>query len=52
VWIAVQAFAAAQIGLRFGSRIGETLRERSEKAAGVALILVALVLLLLKLLKL
>jgi len=51
VWIAVQAFAASQVGLRFGSRIGETLRERSEQAAGVALIGVALVLLALKLLR-
>ena len=50
VWIAIQAFAAAQIGLRFGSRIGDALRERSEQAAGVALIAVALVLLVLKLL--
>jgi putative Mn2+ efflux pump MntP len=51
IWIAVQAFLAAQVGLRFGARIGEGLRERSEQAAGVALILVALVLLALKLLK-
>jgi len=50
VWIAVQAFAAAQVGLRFGARLGEEIRERSEQAAGVALILVALVLLGLKLL--
>jgi manganese efflux pump family protein len=52
IWIAVQAFAAAQVGLRFGARIGDELRERSEQAAGVALILVALILLVLKLLKL
>jgi len=51
VWIAVQAFAAAQLGLRFGARIGEEVRERTEQAAGVALIAVALVLLALKLLK-
>ena len=50
IWIAVQAFLAAQVGLRFGSRLGEEVRERSEQAAGVALILVALVLLPLKLL--
>ena len=48
-WIAIQAFVAAQAGLRFGSRIGAELRERSEKAAGIALIVVALVLLALKL---
>ncbi len=51
-WIAIQAFAATQVGLRAGARIGEELRERSEQAAGVALILVALTLLALKLLKL
>ena len=51
IWIALQAFAAAQLGLRFGARIGEEIRERSEQAAGAALILVALVLLALKLLK-
>ena len=45
VWIAVQAFAAAQLGLRFGARVGEAVRERSEKIAGVALIAVALLLL-------
>ena len=50
VWIAVQAFVAAQLGLRFGSKVGEELRERSEKAAGIALIAVALVLLALRLL--
>ena len=52
IWIAVQAFAAAQIGLRFGATIGESIRERSEHAAGAALILVALVLLVLRLLNL
>jgi putative Mn2+ efflux pump MntP len=51
IWIAVQAFIATQVGLRFGARIGEEIRERSEQAAGVALIGVALVLLVLKLLK-
>jgi putative Mn2+ efflux pump MntP len=52
IWIAVQAFIAAQVGLRFGSRLGEEVRERSEMVAGVALIVVALVLLVLKLAKL
>jgi putative Mn2+ efflux pump MntP len=47
-WIAVQAFVAAQVGLRFGARVGEALRERSEQVAGIALILVALVLLALR----
>ena len=50
VWIAIQAFAAAQVGLRFGARLGEKIRERSGQVAGVALIAVALVLLGLKLL--
>ena len=52
IWIAIQAFVAAQVGLRFGARLGEEVRERSEQAAGVALILVAVVLLVLKLLRL
>jgi len=51
VWIAIQAFAAAQVGLRFGGRIGEEVRDRSEKLAGAALIAVALILLGLKLLR-
>jgi putative Mn2+ efflux pump MntP len=50
-WVAVQAFVVAQVGLRFGARVGDALRERSEQAAGVALIAVALILLALKLLK-
>jgi manganese efflux pump family protein len=50
IWIAIQAFAAAQVGLRFGGRIGEEVRGRSEKLAGAALIAVALILLGLKLL--
>jgi putative Mn2+ efflux pump MntP len=52
IWIGVQAFLAAQVGLRFGSRLGEEARERSEQVAGVALIAVAIILLLLKLAKL
>jgi putative Mn2+ efflux pump MntP len=52
IWIGVQAFLAAQLGLRFGSRLGEVTRERSEKVAGVALIVVASILLVLKLAKL
>jgi manganese efflux pump family protein len=51
VWITVQAFLAAQLGLRFGACIGEELRERSEQVAGAALIVVALVLLALRVLK-
>lgn len=45
VWIAVQAFAAGQLGVRLGSRLSEELRERSEQLAGVALLAVAVVLL-------
>ena len=48
IWISIQAFAAAQVGLRFGGRIREELRERSEYVAGAALIVVALVLLALR----
>lgn len=51
IWIAIQAFLVAQAGLRFGTRIGGELRERSEQAAGIALVAVALILLALKLLK-
>jgi manganese efflux pump family protein len=51
LWIAIQAFAATQIGLRLGARLGEEFRERSEWVAGVALIVVALILLVLRLAK-
>jgi putative Mn2+ efflux pump MntP len=47
--IGVQALVASQLGLRLGSRIGERGRERSEKAAGVILLLLAAGLLLLHL---
>lgn len=39
VAIALQAFAAAQLGLALGARIGEHWRERAEQVAGIALIL-------------
>ena len=52
VWIALQAFLAAQVGLRLGGRLSEELRERSEQAAGVALIAVAVILLALRLMRL
>jgi putative Mn2+ efflux pump MntP len=51
VWIAIQAFLAAQLGLRFGARLGEELRERSEQVAGAALSQSPWILLVLKLLK-
>ena len=50
MWIALQASVAAQAGLRLGARLSEAVRERSEQAAGGALIMVALVLLALRLL--
>jgi putative Mn2+ efflux pump MntP len=51
VWIGVQAFCAAQIGMRLGSRIGKELRERAEQLAGVVLIGMAALLLMIKLLQ-
>ena len=39
VAIALQAFVAAQLGLAIGAKIGERWRERAERVAGVALIL-------------
>jgi len=51
-WIALQAFVAAQLGLRIGGRLGDTARERSERAAGGLLIAVAMFLLALRILKL
>ena len=50
VWLGVQAFFAAQLGMRIGARIGERLRERGEQLAGAVLIAMGLLLLLLKLL--
>jgi putative Mn2+ efflux pump MntP len=41
VLIGLQALVASQLGLRLGVRIGERGRERSEKAAGVILVLLA-----------
>jgi putative Mn2+ efflux pump MntP len=49
IWIAVQAFLAAQVGVRVGARLGAELRERSEQLAGVVLLAMAAVLLILKL---
>ena len=39
VAIALQALVAAQLGLAVGARIGERWRERAERVAGLALIL-------------
>jgi manganese efflux pump family protein len=41
VLIGLQALVASQLGLRLGSRISESSRDRSEKAAGVILLLLA-----------
>jgi manganese efflux pump family protein len=49
IYLGVQAFAAAQLGLWMGGRLGETLREGAERLAGVLLLLTALGLIALKL---
>lgn len=49
IWIGVQAFGAAQLGMRVGSRIGAELRERTEQLAGIVLIGMAVILLVIKL---
>jgi manganese efflux pump family protein len=41
IWIGVQAFGAAQLGMRLGDRLGEVLRERVEKLAGAMLLVMA-----------
>ena len=42
--IGLQAFLFAQLGLRLGARLNETLRERAEQIAGLALLGLALLL--------
>jgi putative Mn2+ efflux pump MntP len=42
VAIALQAFVAAQLGLALGAKIAERWRERAEKLAGIALIVLGL----------
>jgi putative Mn2+ efflux pump MntP len=49
--IAVQAFLAAQLGMRLGSRIAEKAREAAEKFAGVLLLVAAALVVVEKLLK-
>jgi manganese efflux pump family protein len=44
VLIGVQAYAAAQLGLRLGGRLSENARENAERLAGVALIALAVLL--------
>jgi putative Mn2+ efflux pump MntP len=43
--VSAQAFIVTQIGLRLGGRIGEGMREASEKLAGLALIALGVILL-------
>src|SRR5947209_887336 len=38
VMIGLQAFLAAQIGMRLGARVGEEMRERAERLAGLLLL--------------
>jgi len=54
LWVAVvligaQAFVFAQVGLRLGAHLNETLRERAEQLAGLALLGLALLLIVEKL---
>ncbi len=51
IFIGIQAFVVAQIGLRLGSRVKESVREVAEKFVGIALVTVGLFLLAEKLLK-
>jgi len=44
VLIGLQAFLFAQVGLRLGARLNETLRERAEQLAGLALVGLAMLL--------
>jgi putative Mn2+ efflux pump MntP len=44
ILIGVQAFLFAQLGLRLGARLNETLRERAEQLAGLALLGLAVLL--------
>ena len=49
LWLAValigaQAFLFAQLGLRLGARVGETLREDAERLAGLVLLALAVLL--------
>ena len=46
--IALQAFVAAQLGLRVGARLGDRVSEHGERLAGLLLILLAVALLVLE----
>ena len=47
-WIAIQAFVASQFGLWLGQKVGEVIRQRAERLAGVLLLLMAAFLLVAK----
>ena len=51
VWIALPAFVTARLGLWVGGRLGEAVREKAEKFAGLLLLVMSVVLLILKLKK-
>jgi putative Mn2+ efflux pump MntP len=51
VLIGVQTFVVTQLGLRFGSRLGERIREGAERLAGVALAILGGILLVEKLIR-
>jgi manganese efflux pump family protein len=51
LWIAVQAFVVAQVGLRLGAHVGEAVREGAERLAGVVLVALGIVLLIEKLIE-
>lgn len=51
ILIALQAFLAAQLGLRLGSRLAEKTRSAAEKVAGVLLVLAAVIVVVEKLLR-
>jgi putative Mn2+ efflux pump MntP len=44
VLIGIQAFLFAQLGLRLGARLNESMRERAEQLAGIALLVLAVLL--------
>ena len=49
VWIGVQAFVAAEAGMRIGSKVGEEFREHAERFAGAVLLALGLGLLVVRL---
>jgi putative Mn2+ efflux pump MntP len=51
ILIAVQAFLAAQLGMRLGSRLAEKTRSAAERVAGVLLVLAAVIVVVAKVLR-